>query len=204
METVHKCTPWPLGSRQHGVTLIELMVGIALVAILLVTAAPNFQGMTASSRLTSVSNDLLGSLQLARSQAIRSGSRVTVCRSTDGTQCNTDAAAGWNRGWIVFQDTTRSSADAEVDVGENIIANINGLAEGLMVVSSAPISAYVSFAADGRSRLMGGGVQSGTIRVCSPANSLTNDNRARDLILSSTGQVIVTRPSGVTPDCPAA
>lgn len=204
MEIVHKHTLWSLGSRQHGVTLIELMVGIALVAILMATAAPNFQGMTASSRLTSVSNDLLGSLQLARSQAIRSGSRVTVCRSTDGTQCNTNAAIGWNRGWIVFQDTTRSNANAEVDVGENIIANINGLATGLTIVGSMPISAYVSFAADGRSRLMGGGIQSGTIRVCSSANSLTNDNRARDLILSSTGQVIVTRPAGVTPDCPAA
>lgn len=184
-------------------TLIELMVGIALLAILLATAAPNFQGMTASSRLTSASNDLIGSLQLARSQAIRSGSRVTVCRSTDGAQCSTDAAFGWNRGWIVFQDTTRSSADAEVNVGENVIENINGLAAGLTIVGSAPISSYVSFAADGRSKLMGGGIQSGTIRVCSSANSLTNDNRARDLVLSSTGQVIVTRPAGVTPDCPA-
>ena len=204
METVHKCTLWSQGARQHGVTLIELMVGIALVAILLATAAPNFQGMTASSRLTSSSNDLLGSLQLARSQAIRSGSRVTVCRSIDGLQCNTNAAVGWNQGWIVFQDTTRTSADAEVDAGENIIANINGLAAGLTIVGSMPISAYVSFAADGRSRLMGGGIQSGTIRVCSSASSLTNNNRARDLIVSSTGQVIVTRPAGVTPDCPAA
>jgi type IV fimbrial biogenesis protein FimT len=179
------------------------MVGITLLAILLAIAAPNFQGMTASSRLTSASNELLGSLQQARAQAVRTGSRVTVCRSTNGAQCDTSAGVGWHRGWIVFQDTTRSSADAEVDAGEGILTNIRDLGAGTTIAGNNPIANYVSFAADGRPRLMGGGIQSGTLRVCSPADSLTDDTRARDIVLSSTGQVVVTRPSGIANNCPA-
>jgi type IV fimbrial biogenesis protein FimT len=199
--------PRPLPSRSQsrahtGVTLIELMVGITLLAILLAIAAPNFQGMTASSRLTSASNELLGSLQQARAQAVRTGSRVTVCRSTNGAQCDTTAGVGWNRGWIVFQDTTRSSADAEVDAGEGILTNIRDLGAGTTIAGNNPIANYVSFAADGRPRLMGGAIQSGTLRVCSPAASLTDDTRARDIVLSSTGQVVVTRPSGIANNCP--
>jgi type IV fimbrial biogenesis protein FimT len=201
-----KLRPSPSRSprRVHsGVTLIELMVGVALLAILMAVAAPNFQGMTASSRLTSASNELLGSLQQARAQAIRTGSRVTVCRSTDGAQCDTTAGVGWERGWIVFQDTTRSSADAEIDAGEAVLTNIAASGTGTTIAGTIPIANYVSFAADGRPRLMGGGVQSGTLRVCNPANSLTDNSRARDIVLSSTGQISVTRPAAIAANCPA-
>lgn len=189
--------------RHRGVTLIELMVVTTLLAVLLAIAAPNFQGMTASSRLTSTSNELLGSLQQARAQAIRTGSRVTVCRSTNGTQCDTTAGVGWDRGWIVYHDTTRDSADAEVDAGEVIMTRIDALGTGTSIVGSNPVLNYVSFAADGRPRLMGGGIQTGTLRVCNPADSLTDNTRARDIVLTSTGQVNVTRPANVANNCPA-
>ncbi|MCW5670617.1 MAG: GspH/FimT family pseudopilin [Hydrogenophaga sp.] len=201
MENVHQCAPCSLSLRQRGVTLIELMVGIALLAILLAIAAPNFQGMTASSRLTSASNELLGSLQQARAQAIRTGARVTVCKSTNGTQCDTTAGAGWNQGWIVFQDTTRSGFDAQVDVGETILTRITRVTGGTLIVGNNPVANYVSFAADGRPRLMGGAVQAGSLRVCDPIGSLTDDNRARDIVVTATGQVRVTRPAGVASSC---
>lgn len=202
MENVRQ---WALRSRSQrldGVTLIELMVGMALLAILLAVAAPNFQSMTASSRLTSSSNELLGALQQARAQAIRTGARVTVCKSTNGTQCNTTATVGWNSGWIVFQDTTRSGTNASVDTGEGIITRTPALTPGATIFGNTNVANYVSFAADGRPRLMGGGVQTGTLRVCDPGAALANNARARDIVLTSTGQVSVTRPASVANTCP--
>ena len=68
-----------------GLTLIELLVGIALSAALMTLAAPSFRTQIAASQLTSATNALLGSLTQARAQAIRLGQRVTVCRSNDQT-----------------------------------------------------------------------------------------------------------------------
>jgi type IV fimbrial biogenesis protein FimT len=202
MEEVRHCEFKKPPLLQAGFTLIELMVGIALLAILLAIAAPNFQGMTASSRLTSASNELLGSLQLARAQAIRTGARVTVCRSTNATQCDTTAGVGWERGWIVFQDANRVGFDAQVDTGETVLAHITALAGGTTIGGNAAVANYVSFAADGRPRLMGGAVQAGTLRACNPGSHATDNTRARDIVLSTTGQVNVTRPTGVGNDCP--
>ena len=202
MENVRTCAPWSLKERPRGVTLVELMVSIALLAILLAIAAPNFQGMTASSRLTSASNDLLGTLQQARAQAIRTGARVTVCKSTNGVQCNNTAADGWERGWIVFQDTTRVNFDAQVEDGEAILSHSTAIPAGTTIGGNAAVQNYVSFAADGRPRLMGGAVQAGTLRVCTAADSLTDNNRARDVVVTTTGQISVTRPAGVADNCP--
>lgn len=203
MENVRPCAAWSPSERHHGVTLIELMVGIALLAILLAIAAPNFQGMTASSRLTSASNELLGTLQQARAQAIRTGARVTVCKSADGAQCDNAAGVGWDRGWILFQDTTRDSFDAQVDDGEAILSHTTAIPAGTTIGGNAAVVNYVSFAADGRPRLMGGAVQAGTLRVCTASDSLTDNTRARDIVVTLTGQIRVTRPDGVADDCPS-
>ena len=178
------------------------MVAVTLLAVLLALAAPNFRGMTASSRLTSASNELLGSIQQARAQAIRTGMRVTVCKSTDGAQCNTTAGVGWDQGWLVFGDTIRSGVDAAVDTGETILTRV-AASEGSSIVGSTLVANYVSFGADGRPRLMGGGVQAGTLRVCSPGDSLSNGARARDIVLTTTGQVNVIRPADVANNCPS-
>ena len=145
----------------------------------------------------------MGSIQQARAQAIRTGARVTMCKSTDGLQCSTTAGVGWDRGWIVFGDTTRSGADAAVDTGETVITRITAPGTGASIVGTTQVANFVSFAADGRPRLMAGGVQAGTLRVCSSGSSLANDARARDIVLTSTGQVTVVRPANVASNCPA-
>jgi type IV fimbrial biogenesis protein FimT len=93
---------------QKGFNLVELLVGIAILAILLVMAAPSFYGLIQNDFSITLSNNMITSLNYARSEAIKRGSNVSVCASSDTsfTSCGTN----WANGWIVFLNPTGSNA----------------------------------------------------------------------------------------------
>jgi type IV fimbrial biogenesis protein FimT len=84
----------------RGFTLIELMIALAILAILVTLAVPSFNDAALSSKLAGFSNDLLASAQLARSEAIKRNAPVTLCASTLGVSCD-GSSTGWEVGWIV-------------------------------------------------------------------------------------------------------
>lgn len=88
-------------NKQGGLTLLELMVGISVLAIILSIGVPGFQSIMQSSRATSIANDLLGHLQLARSEAVRRAQTVTLCPSSDGENCD---GSDWEVGWLLLAD----------------------------------------------------------------------------------------------------
>lgn len=184
----------------RGMTLIELMVGITITGLLLAIGVPSFQSTIASSRLTSVNNELVSTLALARSEAIRRGTRVTVCKSTSGTSCIT--SGGWQQGWIVFVDTTRITTDASVDAGETIVSSNTDFPNELTLVGETAVANFISFAADGTTRSMIGAPQQGRLRVCSTSSSLVDSRRARDINVTVTGRVGTTTPASVGIACP--
>jgi type IV fimbrial biogenesis protein FimT len=75
----------------RGFTLIELMITIAVAAILLSIGVPSFQNIIRENRLATQANELITALNLARSEAIRRGQNVTV----------TPNGGDWNSGWVV-------------------------------------------------------------------------------------------------------
>ena len=89
-------------ARQSGFTMIELMVTIAVVAILAALALPSFQASLRSNRVATTSNELLASLSLARTEAIRGLGPAGVCPSADGTSCAT--TTDWAAGWTVWRE----------------------------------------------------------------------------------------------------
>lgn len=87
---------------QRGFTLIELMVTIAVFAVILAFALPSFNDMTLGSKLRSQANDLVAGAVLARSEAIKRNQSVLLCASSNGTSCT----GAWSDGWIVMSGAT--------------------------------------------------------------------------------------------------
>lgn len=82
----------------RGFTLIELLITLSILAIMLAIAAPSFTNLIQSNRTQTISNDLVGALQYARSEAVKRGVGVDVCRR-NGDVCAD--AVEWGNGWLV-------------------------------------------------------------------------------------------------------
>lgn len=177
----------PLQSR--GLTLIEMMMAIAIAAILLAVAAPSFQQALNGNRLGSAANELASAINLARAEAVRQNRRAVLCRSTDDSAC--DGTVSTWPGWIVFVDVDN---DGVRDGTEPVIKS-GRFSNDLVVTSSANIAGVnerLSFRADGTARGADNvTLLTGTLAVCM-TTTLPAQN-VRDLSLAFGSRTAVRR-----------
>lgn len=83
-----------------GFTLIELMIVLVVLAVLVSVAIPTFRDATLASRLNASANNMISSIHLARSEAIKRNAVMKICASTNSTSCT--AGAAMEAGWIVM------------------------------------------------------------------------------------------------------
>lgn len=88
--------------RQSGVTLVELLIGIAVLVTLMAIGIPSYSQFIKNNRLAGQTNDLVVAFQLARNEAVKHGSGAVVCASDDQATCS--GSTDWSSGWIVFSD----------------------------------------------------------------------------------------------------
>lgn len=105
-----------------GFTLVELMVTIAVMAVLLGVAAPSFNDALLGRKLSSFASSLSSSALLARSEAIKRNVAVTLCVSSNGSSCGT---GDWNQGWIVMIGTEVVHREGALPPGTKVIASRN-------------------------------------------------------------------------------
>lgn len=137
--------PMPrLHAKCAGFTLMELMVVVAIIAILAALGLPSFSRLVQANAVSNTANTLLADLRFTRSEAIRRGGSVLMCRS-DAPEAGHPACSsassgaagrGWADGWIVFQDWNGNGVQ---DEGEPL----------LRVQSALPQIDAISEAGDG-------------------------------------------------------
>ena len=166
--------------RPHGFTLIELLVVTALMALLLSVAVPSFAGLLETSRLRALTNDLLGDLQLTRTEAILRGQRVVLCVASGEGSCS--AERGWQRGWLMFVDENNNGVR---DAAELVLRYRAAAPDGWVIAGNQPVSRYVSYDGLGTTRLVSGGFQAGTLTICREGTALL---KGRKVVINSLGR----------------
>ena len=120
----------------EGFTFLELIITIAIIAILTGIAIPSFQTLISSTRIYSQSKKLFNTLMMTRSRAITSGYRTILCPTIDGEQCNNDNK--WHHRLIIFEDR---NSNGKRDVKNEPIVHTTEAAEQLNIYSG---SSYTS------------------------------------------------------------
>lgn len=176
------------GGRKRGWTLVELLIGLAIAALLVVLGLPFYGEWIADYQVLNHAQLLAGTMNIARSEAVKRGRRVNLCKSADRQQCV--AAGGWEAGYVVHVDSDR---DGAVDAGEAALRVEGPATPGITMRGNRPVDDYVSYTSLGTARLLNGGLQMGTITVCK------SGRRAIDVILANTGRARIQRTAWVCP-----
>lgn len=125
--------------RQAGVTLLELLLVLAIGAVVTGMALPDLRHLAHSMQIKAAANDLFAAIGLARMHAIARGRKVTLAPA--------DIGQGWRGGWVVFIDR---DGNRRPDPGEEVVLRHGPLASGIEIATAftsqqgAPYLAYNS------------------------------------------------------------
>jgi type IV fimbrial biogenesis protein FimT len=178
-------------ARQKGFTLLELIMAIAISAILLALAVPSFTTFLNSNRVTSQANELLASLQVARMEAIRRNTRVIVCGSSNAESSTTPTCSGGNTwsGWVVYSDANSNSV---IDAAE--VIKVNTIYAPIEGDASNNVTNQIIFRADGFARNAAGDLLEGAVAICVPTGDPAEN--ARDVRIDAGSRMSVTKRNG--------
>ena len=187
-----------------GFTLIELMVTLALMAIMMVLAAPSFITFQRNSELTTTANSFLATLASARAEAMKRQLRTFVIPLTPGD---------WTSGWVAFVDvnsnvstTALSSLSVSTLSSDStsyiILSQVQGLPPSVAIDAPADSTSFVHgsvkyamFNGSGFMSVIGGGFPAGG----GDSLDFTNGTGTRRVLASVAGRVRVCKPN--TTDC---
>jgi len=168
-------------SNNRGMTLFELLIALTVASVLMVIGVPSFQAVIDNQRMTSVTNEMVMTLNLAKSEAVKRVAYVSICKSSDGVNCSA-GVAGWNNGWIVFANTTNANLDS-IDVGDEIIRVYPGLRQSFTFSPIGTITSFLSFRPGGTIGTAAADI-TGTLTVCDERGAAF----ARGIVLGLSGR----------------
>ena len=164
---------------RRGFTLIELLIVLVVGATLLTIAIPGLVSLVNTSRLAAVTNNLVSSLQLARSEAIKRGQRVTVCKTSDAMAITPtcDASASWRDGWLIFVD---GGTRGVIETGDTLL-RAQAPASTAVAITVSNFSTYISYLSSGVSQAPNN-LANGKLRICMAGNQ-------REVIVNRVGRI---------------
>jgi type IV fimbrial biogenesis protein FimT len=176
-----------MDTKATGFTLLELLMTIAIAAIVMALAMPSFRYVTNSNRIAGEINGLLGDLQFARAEAIKEGRTVTVCVSQDDLSCS--GAPSWENGWIVFSDPANVGV---VDANELPVLRVQSAFSGGDTFAANNALAVITFNREGYAI----GTTNNTLITLH--DSTANSNWTRCLSINLSGLLASKKWDGVT------
>lgn len=190
--------------RQRGVTLIELMVTIAVAAIIVTIAVPSFESAINRGRLTSAANEIMAGLQTARMEAVRHNRRAGFCLSktadTANPACVANNATDAN-GWITFLDLNRNGG---YDAASDTLLRVGTVHQqvNLLASSNIPGRSRVVFRSDGFARNAAGNTfLEGALDVC--LSTTRPPQNIRRILIGSGARISQITPDGADGTCTA-
>lgn len=173
--------PYAWGEHRHaGFSAIELMLVLAISAILLGAGVPFLRGLMQNQKITAAANDFFAAIHLARSEAIQRGARVDLVPAND--------AGDWAGGWIVFID---ENDNQRTDAGEKVIYAHGAVPPGISIKASLTDSKvqYLAYNGFGRTR-----TNASSERTQFGSFTFTLDNEVRKIKLNFLGRARVCNP----------
>jgi len=180
--------------NQSGFTLYELMVTLLIVGVVLSFGIPNMSAYTKNSRMTSTANDLHASFQLARSEASRAKTNITICASANSMAADANCGGTWDQGYIVFIDDDGDLLRAAAT--ETILRAHPAIATGV-TLAIANDATYFSFASTGLGRgNIGGNIALTQVVMCDERGNVTGaggNSAARLFVSTPLGRATIVR-----------
>lgn len=184
-----------IGQRQAaGFTLLETLIVLAIIGIMSAYAMPSFLQSMNRATVTTQTSAFASAIRVARTEAIRRGRMVTLCRSDNpeaaAPACAAGAggAVGWASGWVIFEDSSPAGARGNIDANETVISVQSPFNGSGGFVDQSNGTSFLSFSPSG----MPFGVINRTFRVLPTGANAATSAVARTLILSATGRVTIT------------
>lgn len=163
--------------KQDGFTLVELMITIAIAAIVLSVGIPSFREIIQNNRAAVQSNELVTALSLARGESVKRGTDISVCASSDSATCS--ASTNWATGWIMFTD---AGTNGSLDVGTDTLIQVwPALSSGTTLTSSSG-DTFVQYNNNGQIS------DSSTVSFTLTVADCSGDN-VRNISISTVGRV---------------
>lgn len=140
---------------QAGFTLYELLITVFIIGMVLSFGIANMSDFTRNGRMTATANDLHAAFHLARSEAARAKTFITICASATAMTAAPDCGGNWSQGFIVFTDL---NGDLTVDPGApgDAILRRHGPVETGVNLTFANNASYFRFAASGQGSTVAG------------------------------------------------
>jgi type IV fimbrial biogenesis protein FimT len=173
-------------ARCAAFTLVEMVVALAIAALLAMMAVPAFDQWLAAYQLANHAKHLAETMTRARTEAVRRGHRVNLCKSPDRRRCADHGS--WDTGFVVFVDLNRNGT---IDDGEPVLEIEGPAPPGISISGNRPVDDYVSYTGLGQARMLNGALQMGTLVVC------RRGQRALHVVLANSGRVRIERTSDV-------